>query len=100
MIQPTPGPWWYDDESDIIVGTWGEDREPVWLARVLFDEPVTEAEAIANGCLLAAAPELLAALEEAVALFRHYCFREGDTCGGPWLTAAKAAIAKAKGIND
>jgi len=49
----------------------------------------------ANARLIAAAPELLAALEGLLPMVPGH--NEDDTAGRPWLVAARAAIAKARG---
>jgi hypothetical protein len=61
--QPTPGPWWLDDEGYIAAGS-GESyvtiAEPIGV-----DMPATQSEA--NARLIAAAPELLLAAKCALA---------------------------------
>jgi hypothetical protein len=78
MSKHTDGPWWFDDdyyvlageEADIICELWTSDRE-------------------ANGKLIAAAPDMLEALQAV----------EGEIDGyrGDLIQMVRAAIAKAEG---
>lgn len=84
------GPWIYDAESGEIhtkdrAGFWGPDHEPVVVATV---EPL---DCVNNGPQLAAAPELLEALKDAVCAL--------EVSGKDfWATEkARAALAKAEG---
>jgi len=99
MNKHTPGPWivyefvdGYDiraPEEECWVVT-ASDPEAVWGA-------VGREE---DACLIAAAPELLEALEKMVGLFepgRIYDFKEVSALGSEALKTALAAIAKAKG---
>ena len=59
------GPWIYDAESGEIhtkdrTGFWGPDHEPVVVATV------EQLDGVNNGPLLAAAPELLEIVKEAI----------------------------------
>lgn len=82
MRKHTPGPWrnviGYDDSNTVIAGE-GYNLECVALIK---SRPSCQADA----CLIAAAPDLLEALEELV---------EGDEIDS--CSRASAAIAKAKG---
>lgn len=51
----------------------------------------------ANARLIAAAPELLKALESVVEIWDHHCFAHGDGVPTPCHAQVRAAIAKAKG---
>lgn len=99
--QHTPGQW--------SVASYGEQlrlvikRGKLSLAEILTwsDGPESRAEATANARLIAAAPDLLAALEKALAsiegqaeLLRHCGAAYGI---GATLAQARAAIAKATG---
>jgi hypothetical protein len=97
--QHTPGPWDVN-EPDAKGGVWVDAQDGLTVARVGGGvSPV--AEAIANARLIAAAPELLAALGKALEsiegqaeLLRH-C---GASYGiGATLAQARAAIARATG---
>ena len=111
MNDHTPGPWYdvgplYPDGAAHRVVTGGEQGLPhiAYVPKNAY--AATEAEAHANARLIAAAPELLAAVE---ALFpadhwaRYYGAPLTDvmtvelTCKREELLALKAAIAKAKG---
>jgi hypothetical protein len=108
----TPGPWYLsteDGRDDRITGSLSRTGTP-WIAEVIDGLPPGMARA--NAHLIAAAPDLLAALE---ALSSNPCInlgdliyqvreREGKGWDGPAVTAwgeavekAKAAINKAKG---
>jgi hypothetical protein len=95
----TPGPWVVlsDDDRAVIVGNARTQSTPI--VEILFDEietfaPVIE-EAIANARLIAAAPDLMAALERLVANLD-----EGDFISTTRIDDARAAIAKAKGLTE
>ena len=88
----TPGPW-ERHETGAIVGPKLDDK-PVWLRPVIarFETGVKEADAR----LIAAAPELLEALEELYHLIDDA--HDGDRVFTFELAQkAKAAIAKARG---
>ncbi len=91
MSQHTPGPW---NEGTCWWDILGPQDEYVAQVRVESSDRIAEAEA--NAVLIAAAPELLAALEEMAA--QHEC-----GCGRPGCKACKRErmcadiIAKAKG---
>ena len=85
----TPGPWQacdvgdysdYDGRCRVILG------DELRIAVILGDHD----ESAANARLMAAAPDLLASLEEACDPLSGYLY-------GPALDRARAAIAKAKG---
>ena len=100
MGKPTPGPWDVQisckefvpvsqggGERVTIWAGSGSDRERVCTATRLDDVATTKA----NARLIAAAPELLAALEEVAA---GYC---GDFGPAHISTRIRAALAKARG---
>ena len=96
MAEHTPGPW-----------STSKDAVPAGYVQVTVYEEATGRrvatafEQEANAYLIAAAPELLAALREVVAVLEHELTRENglatadaqDLC--PELAAARAALAKA-----
>ena len=99
----TPGPWWVYNEGSrfpgIEAGLNGRNFSVVVYGNDNEIEGVkgrTHAEAIANARLIAAAPELLEALE-------HYLIQDeiaegyGGGVGGSAREQARAAIAKATG---
>lgn len=104
----TPGPWQvvdtyqeYTDESGIII--WNGDEQasgPVCDMGEMGD--MNYGEALANANLIAAAPDLLGALQ--LLIHYHMCEQEGMSSGQPsateWYAAvdrASAAIGKAFG---
>jgi hypothetical protein len=96
MTTHTPGPWVAVD-GDIftehrhkpIVASTFEDGEPMGTG-------ITRDAAFANAALIAAAPDLLAALEELLwAAARTSLETDGDYSDA--FAAARAAIAKAQG---
>ena len=113
----TPGPWIYqpgDMDGDIFIESENEDRSGVLVAKVENDGPrakeadgyIPEKMALANAALIASAPELLAALENAIAALNdmRHCAINGQEPGAELITIAgdvdikaSAAIAKAKG---
>jgi hypothetical protein len=66
MTEHTPGPWWIDEDGDYLcicegdVNEFGEREE---VALLHCNRPSLKATQPANACLIAAAPELLAALK-------------------------------------
>ncbi len=81
----TSGPWEarYEQMAYIVYA----DDQPGGLARIVC-YPAEEERA--NARLIAAAPDLLEALQEIVAWYGHHS-------GGPMLAAAREAIARAEG---
>ena len=109
MSKHTQGPWMiYDDgdgeDSSDIINVWIDDRdggEKYDIAAMLLDRPVGERKA--NARLIASAPELLEALENALADI-NWLLVEGfdtnaDECNidgvGDTIAEIKQAIAKA-----
>lgn len=96
----TPGPWafrmtgWRTNPFAIY-----SPRRPGAVACVPARTSVPLDEQSANARLIAAAPDLLAALEQCLPIIdahRHAALGEGDIAA----MNARAAIAKAKGAND
>jgi len=87
----TQGPWKYDDEGQYI---FGPNTEMIAEIRGYGEYLPQEA----NGRLIAAAPELLEALESCLSTIQMEC-PECDGCKADLCTQcrAKAAIRKAKG---
>lgn len=89
--QHTPGPWSYTSRGDIVGG--GATLATVGAASAY----ISKAEDLANTHLIAAAPELLAALEAILAPFNYGDKIELHNTDDQYH-AARAAIAKAKGV--
>lgn len=89
MSGHTPGPWTVE-KTDSVYGS--VDGGPV--ARVKLTGNACDA---ANAALIAAAPELLAALEAMVAHCEVMGHRNGGVEGYAAFDLARAAIAKARG---
>lgn len=103
----TPGPWTAEQDPE-DADMWGIHAEPPFggavFVRIATVEPpawnsVEREQLAANACLIAAAPELLAALERAERKLAAYV---GVCAGDKELTdavlpMARAAIAKARG---
>lgn len=89
MHKHTPGPWKYNPHSltGCVRGAAGEG-----IAIANGGAGVMHS----NGHLIAAAPELLAALREVVAEADAYEAKHGPM-RRPWVRLARAAIAKAEG---
>lgn len=87
MDKHTPGPWVYEGPRNSII-VWADDGE----SRICF--MTSDGPAEANARLIAAAPDLLKALKEAVYVAHAYDEHPG------WLDAARAAIAKAEGTDQ
>ena len=87
----TSGPWYPVTLGASPDHSWAIDSELVEIAR-LSEWPDHKAEAEANARLIAAAPEMLAALEELLA--DKYL---ADPINADRMEKARAAVAKAKG---
>lgn len=106
--QHTPGPWRLDDYNTIRADRPNDDDAvPIatWTCSPLgldhagsCTRPVIWDEAVANARLIAAAPDLLEALELLCAKFDIFEGEPFHNCSdSPWAIA-RAAIAKAKGL--
>jgi hypothetical protein len=83
---PTPGPWTIDEQ---LPGRYAIEPNVAWLGASSSHQP---GENLSNARLIAAAPELLAALEE----MARFC-QTGDYDGKDPLDMAFEAITKARG---
>lgn len=88
--QHTPGPWVFD-EGEVHTVSGGEDDVLLTICQVTSQGPETEA----NGFVLAAAPELLAALQGELSPMRTDCNERN--CGVCSRCRSKAALRKAEG---
>ena len=98
MFKGTPGPWYVGDNGKEGPNPryWIVTNEETWCDRVCSVPEYNEAKAVANANLIAAAPDLLEALKEAV----EFCNAANNYIAGQYLPAAsrwEAAIAKALG---
>ena len=97
----TPGPWLRDDCSGLDCDVRAASGRKVALCWGLASNNATNyradyrAECDANAHLIAAAPELLAALKDCVAVMT--CELAGLSVIQPEIKQARAAIAKATG---
>lgn len=96
----TPGPWSYVDHSWACIGVYAHDTTR-GVASLSIEDEVTEddqyqleVEMQANARLIAAAPELLAAL---IAMVDAHAVPSSGCKERPAYDAARAAIAKATG---
>jgi hypothetical protein len=90
--QHTPGPWNADGRA--VVGPSSEQE----ICICTSDDDVCEAEARANAILVAAAPDLLEALEGTMkALSRMIDKYNPDSIEAEWIGTANDAIMKARG---
>ncbi len=92
MSKHTPGPWIFEERVagfDILA------PESVYYVAEYLGVDCGVIDNIADACLIAAAPELLEALEEIV---KEYCENPDNGRTLRWaIDGAKEAIAKAKG---
>jgi hypothetical protein len=100
----TPGPWRLEHDEPYSAEIVDADGRRVFGLKVWLDDACHDRnhEALANGCLAAAAPELLVALGALGAIGNGYCFcsdnRDPDkTDHQPECREARAALAKAEG---
>ena len=90
----TPGPWRVSPGAPGEFHTILSKGEPI--AHVL--PTGDKLQVITDARLIAAAPELLEVLEQAVASYHLSLYRaDGTPCESKWVVAARAAIAKAIG---
>ena len=97
MSKHTPGPWKFVHETDHSA----YETDDVVKAGVFYIASIhrmigvseDDNQTSANGNLIAAAPDLLTALEESI----EYSPYKGESEETPFLRRARAAIAKAKG---
>jgi hypothetical protein len=89
VSKPTPGPWSIEDAFDIIAA---DGYNLVSVADASIDEGGRPSEDKANARLIAAAPEMLEALEFVETMLILKDAKAPDT-----LKVVRAAIAKAKG---
>jgi hypothetical protein len=83
MSNYTPGPWKVNEAHGYTVMGEGEEVASTWLA------PVSDAAALANARLIAAAPDLFRLLEEARDIISDHL-----PAYEAWLDASAIAIAK------
>jgi hypothetical protein len=90
----TPGPWRLEHDEPYSAEIVDADGRRVFGLKVWLDDACHDRnhEALANGCLAAAAPELLVALGALGAIGNNDC----DKCSRAF-DALRAAIAKAEG---
>ena len=86
MTQHTPGPWFNDHNMEIRAGEWHSICGMRWP----FDDP----EHIANAALIAAAPDMLAALQAIAAETTGY---DTEDMIATIQGICRAIITKAKG---
>lgn len=95
MSAHTPGPWKFDEENNYGGSVWlGGTNVTVGLDRCdrfTGELVISRDELCANGRLIEAAPDLLAAAEKALA--KH----EDAACSCDGCAALRGAIAKARG---
>jgi len=94
---PSPGPWYTDLEHERVV-VFGADKSAVADCGSYYASPY-QAVCEANARLIVAAPELLEALKDVVALARKGMVLNGtdEEFANIRLADAIAAIAKAEG---
>ena len=98
MSAHTPGPWTFEgDEIEAAAEVVNCQFVKVAPHRFVAVEGRTETEAIANAHLIAAAPELLEALIDVVAIAQLDKWDQAVSGRQSFLWNAKVAIAKAKG---
>ena len=105
-VKHTPGPWAVEDPMDHCLTIVANPEAPVydwkWIATCDWPDEdnqlVTAREVKANARLIAAAPDLLEALEEFSREYDGFEDGNGDPC--PVLAKARAAIARARGEQD
>jgi hypothetical protein len=95
MDEFTPGPW----HVSTALTVWKDGRDLAYLPDGFSKSHTEFLERKANITLMAAAPDLLAALERTLNWLTSYPGEGALGPDGPYYQA-RAAIAKAKGEND
>ena len=93
----TPGPWWVEHESEAVNAVVSVSGA---LGVICELDVAHWPPTLPNACLIAAAPDLLAAARDALAGWRYLRENHGDLYGVGWgrvEDALRAAIAKAEG---
>ena len=91
--QHTPGPW-------NVTGLYVRERDGGLVASIIdlwHDQKTPKAEKNANAAIIAAAPDLLAALVEMVVLYADHAQYDDEGHETAGINAALAAIARATG---
>lgn len=88
----TPGPWTISQQQGLRLFIVGNDEALAETLRCAWDD-----EQFANTRLIAAAPELLAALEHMVAVSNWATTIQSEEQYDAMIASAEAAIRKAKG---
>lgn len=91
-MSATPGPWAVKHERWIVATRGAHDGEIIVAPTYWMESSEAKAEAAANARLIAAAPDLLLALQALVAAINSYEF---DGNASPECDTARAAIEKA-----
>ena len=96
--QHTPGPWSFTTDC-IAIWNGPNARKALQIADLSSEgsPDIDVAETLANARLIAAAPDLLAALKAFDDAFSHYCEGDPDSDEVSALYQAREAIAKATG---
>jgi hypothetical protein len=95
MSKHTPGPWVTKAQGDANHYFMMQPNGR-WLAFIQFNGELLTAEQETNACLIAAAPELLAAAKLALEYWAHREQRYKNR-SPVWVQETRAAIAKATG---
>ncbi|MDE1997972.1 MAG: hypothetical protein KGI52_03480 [Burkholderiales bacterium] len=94
----TPGPWVVDEPHQVFASSIGEY---VAITQIEDHRPIPSEQVEANACLIAAAPELLDAAENALNTLIACCVSAGGVDDRKAILEAqqmlRAAIAKATG---
>jgi hypothetical protein len=99
-INPTPGPWSYTDRGLVFGQAQDDADEAPFVCDVCVDCGMMTSQEEANAQLVASAPDLLAALEQAVAALNtapRFAVPSLDTDSYAIAALCDRAIAKAKG---
>lgn len=99
-LSHTPGPWRVNKYGSIGAGEFGKKPIVANVEPLYGDDALLYGDSAANARLIAAAPDLLDALKELVAVVRGECpsLLEEDSGGSALLDMAiEDAIAKAEG---
>ncbi len=94
----TPGPWADGDTRHIMAAVGNNSVLIAEVHHAIHDTPLlTKEQGRANAALISAAPEMLEALESALALIESGTLRISHDVDTSAVSKVKSAIAKAKG---